>query len=138
MINKINKIKNSIALLFAITIVFFAYRAEISSAKSGGNFSGGLFCSSSGDLNFCSVVDFFLGLMGAAIPILISISVIVFVWGVFRYVIAEGEDKARSRDVMLYGIIGLFVMVSVWGLVTIVKNTFDLDDNSNNLYFRRL
>ena len=36
---------------------------------------------------------------------------------------------------MLYGIIGLFVMVSVWGLVTIVKNTFDLDDNSNNLYF---
>jgi len=138
MINKINKIKNSTALLFAITIVFFTYRAEISFAQFGGSFSGGLFCSSSGDLNFCSVVDFFLGLMGATIPILISISVIVFVWGVFRYVIAEGEDKQKSRDVMLYGIIGLFVMVSVWGLVTIVKNTFDLDDNSNNLYFRRL
>ena len=104
----------------------------------GGNIFGGggtLYCSGgSGYLTFCGVVDFFLGLIRASIPILISISVIVFVWGVFRYVIAEGEDKKKGRDVMMYGIIGLFVMVSVWGLVRVVYNTFGLDNN-NFLYY---
>ena len=28
---------------------------------------------------------------------------------------------------MIYGIIGLFVMVSFWGIVNILKNTFELD-----------
>ena len=105
----------------------------------GGNIFGGggtLYCSGgSGYLTFCGVVDFFLGLIRASIPILISISVIVFVWGVFRYVIAEGEDKKKGRDVMMYGIIGLFVMVSVWGLVRVVYNTFGLDNNNNSFLY---
>lgn len=102
----------------------------------GGDFGGGgLFCSGGfGYPTFCSVIDFFLGLIGSSIPILISISVIVFVWGVFRYVTAEGEDRQKSRDVIMYGIIGLFVMVSVWGLVALVYNTFGLD-NANNFFF---
>jgi len=101
----------------------------------GSGFGGGLYCSGGSSYpTFCSVIDFFLGLIRSSIPILISISVIVFVWGVFRYVIAEGEDKARSRNVMMYGIIGLFVMVSVWGLVRVVYNTFGLDNN-NFLYY---
>ena len=101
----------------------------------GSGFGGGLFCSGSGYMDFCSVVNFILGLIGASIPILVSISVIVFVWGVFRYVIAEGEDKQKSRDVMMYGIIGLFVMVSVWGLVRVVYNTFGLDNNNNSFLY---
>ena len=105
----------------------------------GGNIFGGggtLYCSGgSGNLTFCGVVDFFLGLIRASIPILISISVIVFVWGVFRYVLAEGEDKKKGRDVMMYGIIGLFVMVSVWGLVALVYNTFGLDNYNNSFLY---
>lgn len=100
----------------------------------GGNIFGGsgLFCFGSFNYpTFCSVVNFFLLQIGRAIPILIFISAIVFVWGVFRYVIAEGEDRKKSRDVMLYGIIGLFVMVSVWGLVAVVKNTFGFQNNDN-------
>lgn len=105
----------------------------------GGGFGGGsgsLYCfGGSSYPTFCSVVDFFLRLISSSIPILISISVIVFVWGVFRYVIAEGEDKQKSRNVMMYGIIGLFVMVSVWGLVTLVYNTFGLDNFNNSFYY---
>lgn len=58
------------------------------------------------------------------IPILIGLALLVFLWGVLKYVISPGEDdKAKARDYMLYGIIGLFVMVSVWGLVTILADT---------------
>lgn len=99
----------------------------------GSSFGGGLFCSGTSNLNFCSVVSYFLGMMEAVIPILFSIAVIFFVWGVFRYVIAEGEDKQVGKNVMIYGIIGLFVMVSVWGLVNVVYNTFGLDNNNYGL-----
>lgn len=99
----------------------------------GSNFGGGLFCSGSSNLNFCTVVSYFLGIMEAIIPILFSIAVIVFVWGVFRYVIAEGEDKQVGKNVMIYGIVGLFVMVSVWGLVNVVYNTFGLDNWNYNI-----
>lgn len=108
------------------------------SVFGGSNFGsggGGLSCSGgSSNPTFCSLVSFFVNLISKVIPILISISVIVFVWGVFRYVIADGEDREKSRNVMMYGIIGLFVMVSVWGLVAVVTNTFNLE-NTNIFYF---
>ena len=34
--------------------------------------------------------------------------------------------EKEARNVMIYGIIGLFVMVAVWGLVNVLINTFGL------------
>jgi hypothetical protein len=40
-----------------------------------------------------------------------------------------GEKKEEGKQYMLWGIVGIFVMVSVWGLVNIVKQTFNLSEN---------
>ncbi|MDR3519576.1 MAG: hypothetical protein P4L63_01655 [Candidatus Pacebacteria bacterium] len=59
------------------------------------------------------------------IPILITLGVVYFVWGVVSYVIASDEEaKSAGRNRMIFGIIGLTVIVGVWGLVTILGNTF--------------
>lgn len=61
------------------------------------------------------------------IPILVVLGVVYFVWGVVSYVIGDDEeDKKKGRDRMIYGIIGLVVIVAMWGLVSIVSNTFDV------------
>lgn len=135
-----------VSLLTLLPIVTFAftrgsdgynYYDYQSNYSIGGSIFGGgsgLFCfGGTSHPTFCSIVNFFIQMMGRAIPILISISVIIFVWGVFKYVIYDGEDRQKSRDFMLYGIIGLFVMVSVWGLVAVVRNTLGLN-NSNNSF----
>lgn len=58
------------------------------------------------------------------IPVVIGLAVLVFIWGVLRYVLAGGEEtKDEAKKFMLWGIIGLFVMVSVWGLVNILSRT---------------
>lgn len=46
-------------------------------------------------------------------------AVIVFLWGVFQFVMSAGDDEARAkgRSHIIWGIIGIAVMVSVWGLV---------------------
>ena len=63
------------------------------------------------------------------IPIILGLAVLMFLIGVFRYVVANGEDdKAKGRQFMIWGIVGLFVMVSVWGLVNLLSDTLRLNN----------
>ncbi len=66
-------------------------------------------------------------ILDTVIPILVVLGVVYFVWGVISYVISDDEKaKKEGRDRMIYGIIGLVVIVAMWGLVSIVSNTFDV------------
>ena len=66
-------------------------------------------------------------ILGAILPILIALGVVYFVFGVITYVIASDEEaKKKGRDRIIGGIIGLAVIIGVWGLVTILNNTFGL------------
>ncbi len=50
---------------------------------------------------------------------------------VFKYAVAGGEDdKSIAKTHIIWGVIGLFIMVSIWGLVSILRHTFDLGGNS--------
>lgn len=71
--------------------------------------------------------DFIVGTVNdVLVPILMAIAFIVFLWGVYKYFIqGAAEDKSREdgRKFVLWGIIGFVVIISVWGLVNIVKTT---------------
>lgn len=69
------------------------------------------------------------------VPILIAIAFIVFLWGVFKYYIYGATDEAKRKDghqLILWGIIGFTVIVSVWGIVNIVTNILVPGTASNN------
>ena len=71
----------------------------------------------------CQIQD----LLNAAIPVLITLGVVYFVGGVVQYMIGGGEEaKQKGRDRIIYGIIGLAVITSLWGLVNVVVTTFPL------------
>lgn len=60
------------------------------------------------------------------VPVLIAIAFIVFLFGVFRYFIygaTNESEKAEGRNFAMWGIIGFVIIISVWGLVNIVKDT---------------
>ena len=42
---------------------------------------------------------------------------------------ADEEKKQKGQALMLYGIIGFFVMISVWGLVRILTGSVGLNNN---------
>lgn len=70
----------------------------------------------------------FQQLLDSIIPLLVSIGVVYFIWGVVMFVIAGGEEaKTKGKDRMIYGIIGLAVIVGMWGLVTIITTTLDIE-----------
>ncbi|MBI2046367.1 MAG: hypothetical protein HYT28_03040 [Parcubacteria group bacterium] len=73
-------------------------------------------------------------ILSPLIPILFGLALVVFLWGVARYVIRGANDekeRTQGKQIMLWGIIGLFVMVSVWGLVKIVGGAFGLENTTN-------
>lgn len=58
--------------------------------------------------------------------IVVALSVLAFFWGLFKFITNAGEEKDEGRHIMIWGILALFVMLSVWGLVGVVGNTFGI------------
>jgi len=66
---------------------------------------------------------------GVLVPVLFAIAFIVFLYGIAQaYIFSKGDEAAvtKGHHLMLWGLIGFAIMVSVWGLVNVVVNTFDL------------
>lgn len=64
--------------------------------------------------------------MTALIPVLVLVGLVTFLSGVVKFVRSGDNEESRKagRDIMIYGIIVLFVMVSFWGFVGILSQTF--------------
>jgi len=75
---------------------------------------------------FDSIIDI---INSYIIPLIIGVAGLWFMIGVIKYVTAGDDAAGREggRNMMVYGIIALFVMISVWGLVNLLVGTFDLD-----------
>ncbi|OHA29052.1 MAG: hypothetical protein A3B08_00200 [Candidatus Taylorbacteria bacterium RIFCSPLOWO2_01_FULL_43_44] len=63
------------------------------------------------------------------VTLAIAAAIIVFFWGVARYISGGDDEEKRTsaRNTMLYGIIGIFSMVSVWGLVYFLGNILGIE-----------
>jgi hypothetical protein len=77
------------------------------------------------------IFTFIKNILDAALPLIIAVAVVYFVYAIFMYVVAvNDEKKAAAKDKIIYGIVGLFIMISVWGLVNILVNTFGLNNKA--------
>lgn len=94
-------------------------------AVTGGNASGG------GAVDALSLIRILQNIVDAVIPFIIGLGVLVFIYGVFNFVTSAGDEEARAgaKQLIIWGIIGIFVMVSVWGLVHILVGTFGLQNS---------
>ncbi|MEK7642790.1 MAG: hypothetical protein AAB392_03260 [Patescibacteria group bacterium] len=56
------------------------------------------------------------------------VATIVFFKGIIGLIAnSDGSDLKKHKDAVLYGIIGLFVMFSVYGILRLVLTTFNID-----------
>ncbi|MEK7120516.1 MAG: hypothetical protein AAB840_00305 [Patescibacteria group bacterium] len=79
------------------------------------------------NLDFKCLVYNIIGYIQQIVVVIFAMSVLIIIWGIFKYIfLAQGDEKQidESKNVMFWGIVGLFVMVSVWGLVKVLVGTF--------------
>lgn len=66
------------------------------------------------------------GTLQTVIGLLFILATLIFLWGIIRFIASSGDETARakSRGMMLWGIIGLAVMVAAWGVTTLLIDYF--------------
>ncbi|HEY4479656.1 MAG TPA: hypothetical protein VI981_04875 [Candidatus Paceibacterota bacterium] len=67
------------------------------------------------------------------IPLAFAIALLVFFWGLAKFILASGNEEAKDtgKRIMIWGIIALFVMASVWGIVAFIGNALGIGQGQN-------
>lgn len=70
----------------------------------------------------CNIVRLLLD----AVPFIVVFALILFFWGLIKYVSNGDNEEKRSAGIkmMIYGIVGLFIMIAVWGILKIMVASF--------------
>jgi len=64
-------------------------------------------------------------LLDQLVIFLVALAVVWFIWNVVRYVMSSDEEKkGAAKSQMIWGIIAIAVIVSIWGIVGILQNLF--------------
>lgn len=66
------------------------------------------------------------------IPIAFSLCLLYFFWGVAKYIGSKaGSEEAvnEGKRIMFWGIIGLFVAASIWGIISFIQGELRLPDD---------
>lgn len=68
-------------------------------------------------------------LIQTLLPIVVALALLFFFWGLAKFILAAGNevDKEKGRNMMIWGIVALFVMVAVWGLVEFIGGALDIN-----------
>ncbi len=65
-------------------------------------------------------------ILSSLVGLLVVAALVVFLYGTFIFIAkasqGDAEGRTEGRKFMIYGVIGLAVMISVWGLVEFVTN----------------
>jgi len=64
-------------------------------------------------------------ILNPIITLLFAIAVLYFMWGVVKFIWNGGKDAAKEegKSQMLWGIVGLTIMLSVYGLIKMIIAT---------------
>ena len=82
--------------------------------------------------NIIALVNQFGVIVRTLGPIIFGLAIVFFFWGVAKYILAAGDAKgaAEGRSIMIYGVIAIAVMASVYGLVFFLQTTFGISSTS--------
>lgn len=60
------------------------------------------------------------------LPFLFVLATVLFIWGVIMYIAQSDDETARkkARGLMMWGIIGLAVILTVWGITALLVKYF--------------
>ncbi len=77
--------------------------------------------------NVAEIVTDIGGIINTIIPIMFAVALLGFFYGLVLYIFASDHDSDKAKKYMLWGIVALFVMATVWGLVNWLGDALDID-----------
>lgn len=75
---------------------------------------------------FAGLVNFFLDIINQIIPLIIGLAFLFIVWKLIDAWIIHADDPGKleeGRTVAITGVVVMVCMLSIWGILNILKNS---------------
>lgn len=68
-------------------------------------------------------------IVSALIPIAAALALLYFFWGLGKFILKAGDSDAQkeARGMMIWGIVALFIITSIWGITTFLGSQLNID-----------
>ena len=75
-----------------------------------------------------NIIAFIQRTVRTLIPIFFGLAIVYFFWGLIKYIKAAGDPKlaTEGKSIMIWGVIAIAVMASIWGLVLWLQGVFGI------------
>ena len=79
------------------------------------------------------LINAFGKILKLSIPLVVGIALLCFFIGLAKFIWNSGDTKKlqEGKDIMKWGIVALFVMVSIWGIIKVLR--FNLLGTTSNM-----
>ena len=67
-------------------------------------------------------------LINPAILLIFAVALMLFVWGLVQFLISlstGGKDVQKGKAHMLWGTVGMFIMVAAYGILNLIQGTLN-------------
>ncbi|MFA6601455.1 MAG: pilin [Candidatus Paceibacterota bacterium] len=70
------------------------------------------------------------GYFNSILALIMGLAVVIFVWYIIQYYIRPNENRAEAAQYVMWAVLGFFIILSMWGIVNVLINTFNLGTNN--------
>ncbi|MFZ2049005.1 MAG: hypothetical protein WAV25_01785 [Minisyncoccia bacterium] len=74
------------------------------------------------------------GVIDKLVVMVVGVALFAFFWGLTKTIFGAGdvEKQAAGRNIMKYGILALFIMVSIWSIIGFLQQGFGINNSTSN------
>lgn len=67
-------------------------------------------------------------ILNPLIALVFAIALVVFFWGIVEFIMNPNDNRAKEqgKQNILWGLVGMFIMVGVYGIIRLILNTFGI------------
>ncbi len=75
-------------------------------------------------MTLTSIIYIFINIGQKLIPFLGVVAFLFFVWNIAMFIKETGNGKEikDTKNMLIWGVIGLFILVSIWGIISLLKS----------------
>jgi len=72
------------------------------------------------------LIGIIVGILRLLVPVVIALALLYFFWGLAKFILRADDEAEREKgkQIMLWGIIALFVILTIWGIIAVLQTTF--------------
>lgn len=78
------------------------------------------------DLNY--LISLFTEYLDKILLVMMGVAVVMFVYYIIKFFLRPSDERKEGSKYLMWSIIGFFVILSFWGIVRVLENTFNLGD----------